>query len=716
MFFKVKKKINVWDRLTPEERIYKFSELLDKSIDNVDVIDMNETYTYYKKNYFNNYEIIELFYTNYNKISDDKKINYLLKINKNIIPVISTKNLLKTKLLRIDKYTSIFNGNMVYKDIGKLNIASLLIPNTYINNYIIPIDNYDNISISRLNNIIDKYKYDIILQNYKYTPHEFNYMSYYKKGVNTEEINNYINTKFSYNISIPILDKIKKQKIDYTLDDNFIGRSNINVNKEYDIQSFDNKMIVYDNTVIYRNILRIFKLSVLQNTENLSSRLGITKFIYDIDNIRSTIISLFQEDKSKIISQLIVSMDKAITILSIFISIYIHNLNGIISIDIKHDNYKEYKKSKYYNSLIKSRNTQKHDYKKYFLLYLMEILYKEEYFILKNNNIKMELLFNINNNVNNINKLKFIVTETKSIYTNKSNIEKIINTISYSKIDIKSLQNYKNIKHIIETKDVTDINIKKFYDRDALFKINSRRSKYIDVFKTSNSKYNIEYTKIKKFDIPLHKDNSLNNSPNSGNTHKLINKLKKYIEIKYNMQVIIDNLGFFNKRYEDQGRENKDQFLYYKNTLLNTMKKEWIFMKKLDDSDKNIIEIYNDYIINVKTAKEIYKSINYYSTLFNTMDISETSVEREKIKLMEIRDERMNIYYNLTPEEKLELDKLIFGSEEWNNEIDNKLEIDEYINSIDAERNLKKIDTESNYIYSGNNPDDDEWNYDFGDV
>ena len=40
-----------------------------------------------------------------------------------------------------------------------------------------------------------------------------------------------------------------------------------------------------------------------------------------------------------------------------------------------------------------------------------------------------------------------------------------------------------------------------------------------------------------------------------------------------------------------------------------------------------------------------------------------------------MREERINIYYNLTPEEKLEIDKFDFASDEWNTEISLRAEL-----------------------------------------
>ena len=109
-------------------------------------------------------------------------------------------------------------------------------------------------------------------------------------------------------------------------------------------------------------------------------------------------------------------------------------------------------------------------------------------------------------------------------------------------------------------------------------------------------------------------------------------------------------------------------------TILDT----WNINHMIYHKSSDLFKVLHEYIKNKKTSDEVYEFLNEQLSFYQNYDISRKSHEIEQMKLSDLYEERINVYYNLTPEEKMEIDKYDWRSDDW-------------INVIDAKKELKNI-------------------------
>jgi hypothetical protein len=160
------------------------------------------------------------------------------------------------------------------------------------------------------------------------------------------------------------------------------------------------------------------------------------------------------------------------------------------------------------------------------------------------------------------------------------------------------------------------------------------------------------------------------------------------------------------KKYEESGKSKK----YYdlQNHYRYTMMMEWFVIHGSIAEMKNNDTLYivlDRYVINRNSAKEVYEFLS--NNIYQHFDITKTSLEADRLRERELREFRIDIYYNLTPKEKIEVDIHDFGSDEWNSIIDGRVDVylDPY-EILDLEENTEKKDIHPEV-------NDEGWNDDF---
>jgi len=135
--------------------------------------------------------------------------------------------------------------------------------------------------------------------------------------------------------------------------------------------------------------------------------------------------------------------------------------------------------------------------------------------------------------------------------------------------------------------------------------------------------------------------------------------IKNYINscnINFTLKCI-KNYGMLLERMIDEPNKNYKQFAnFYKNTV---SLQHWCIKYKLYDINIPKNELFStilntNQITKKNIANFIYKKIFHY----NQYDITDSYLENEKLRIETLTHMRFMAYFNLTPEEKIQIDKL----------------------------------------------------------
>ncbi len=403
----------------------------------------------------------------------------------------------------------------------------------------------------------------------------------------------------------------------------------IKENKIYDKTLFERTAVIRDNVEFISKII-YFKTS---NSFKKLSLFDDDELCYTCSKIKNLV-----KYKSDIIPVIIMLVEK----------LY---LKKTIYIDTSSEFYKKYKKKHKNDFSI-------YDIYKNYTIYVSSQLFDIDktinYHTIIDKTIKTLKILNQINYIHNDKDFNNLI-----IFNTSNDLQKTYaNTDSYENIkfdDKKNSQLTRNIKlKIYPLKDI-DINYnKELYDNNE---INSYKQFTFDkkVYKKTNIICNIN-----------HKD-----------IIKLIEKISSYKDVSYIFNDI-KNIGVFKHK-----STNKE----FQNLILESYKKEWLIYHSYQ-SDLNIWKLLDNYIKDRNTSDEVLNFINYMVEFSQYSDIDLNKIEKQKLRELELKEDRINIYYHMTPDEKLDMDRYNFGSEEWNTRIDAlKLQ-------IFGEKNNQELDNE----------------------
>lgn len=627
------KKYNNWIRLTYEEKLLKFSHILKQPVTDDDVVNITlaESENKLKPDPF--------------QLSDIGKFNYMLDNTRSLIPMISTTFTDISIEMFINNPTIVYENGHFYRTSGSVNLVGMIIPPTlYTDQNMIDASEYEMIKNKPINFIFDKLKYQFIYHNL---------YQYYNLHTPIIDIQKY---------DAGIIDIIRKDymviKSDKKLENNdtniiVLAIDNSLYEKEYDDSLYDEYLISSRNPEYFHIIINLFSLNIFTNQNVLTPVVVMNSLIDMATNVKGELIGKLGNTTDEHANKILTILDSALDYLTIFIVFYKKLKDGVINFDRDHKLYNSYKKHvKVVQTLMK--------FKQDLLIYVYESLFPNEYKLLKRNKIKIQILMNyIVDNYLNISKLPTKITTNILLgdFRNKYKVSKIMydDPSVLDEIDKKHkspLYKQYNIKPLLHEINynvdniVIDVNLKKL------------KIKKVKMLKSGVAKkYDIT------FDIV-------------GESMKLYEKIKKYI-FKISREFLNDlrGLGFMNNRFVDDTIKGitKDEYLSRQFHILNDMLREWNMRHDMN-SGKNLYDVLNLYIKNDKDAKEVYEYLRKHIDMYKLIDVSDKSIEYDKIQQQELNENRINVYYNLTPDEKLAIDKFTAWSDEWKEELDARLE------------------------------------------
>lgn len=324
--------------------------------------------------------------------------------------------------------------------------------------------------------------------------------------------------------------------------------------------------------------------------------------------------------------------------------------------------------------------------KREYMKYVFEIFNPDEYNILIANRFDIDnaigMLFSIIQDTGEKKRSNVLTRNKILIYSETFDASKLLNLFyGETSVDKRLLEIYEksfNTNSYIEVPT---------YDNHRLYYVlyhvlNKKSLEYVDpsilggpTFKNKKKVHLTEYVS-KEYNILM--------LPKTDEIFTLVEKLRTYIDtIPFGLEEKILSLGLMREKYEDEikyGNIDKEghlnEYLSMQKYILDVILREWNFSHRNLQNKDSLMDTLSKYITNRKTAREVFdfldKQIKYYSNY----DISKSSVEKEKIELQELRDMRMNVFYNLTPNEKMELNKYEFGTDDWNRKLDSMMDQD----------------------------------------
>ena len=180
-------------------------------------------------------------------------------------------------------------------------------------------------------------------------------------------------------------------------------------------------------------------------------------------------------------------------------------------------------------------------------------------------------------------------------------------------------------------------------------------SKYIDIILKSpfksilrkGSKFVLIKPLLDKFDRrPLYIEDA-------NNIFELVSKLRLYLsatKVDRRYEKKLSDLGFLTTVHEE--RPNMESFKDLQNYFKTIALKEWMILNKTMDKYSEadtLYDVLNSHITNKETATSVYKFLDSKLSFYKRFDISEESVEKEKMIVKELREHRINVYYMLSP-------------------------------------------------------------------
>jgi hypothetical protein len=691
--YKVHRVINRWSRLSYDDRSQKFSSIYEMPIDDINIIFINDTYTKYNKTYFKKYKIYKnLVASRKEKLSVNFIINTILFTYPISIPMI--EDIAKPDNIEIH-----------------INIRKLVY----------------NISNE---NLYNKYVDDMKFNECKVYPEKYE--------TQEESSNIHILRPIMFDVSIKAKRKVKigeEQKFIHKID-----TGGVNYDKEYDYTLFDDNMVYSDNIHYFHEIHNIISTNVFLNTRIINYQPAIQNFINDVINIKHEIIRSISSNirsRSSIDNRLLNILDTGFDILSIFImffiKIYLMMISKVrdrIRINTEHDIYMKFR------SEISKKKMDNYGYIRDYIIYVFSILYTKDYNLFETNGFKMNMLFNFiyskykDRDIDRIQKL--VIDKNRIIMSNASRDlrDYNISRIFYEK---------KEIEVIRKITDYIDECNKSFKGKNMncktpfhINRLSYRKPKYVigDIIDKYVYEKKIDKDILKKgikreitkrlLGIPIKYIGAY--EENKEYILSVVSKLRLYIDssalLNYEKKIL--GIGFLGDKYNDEikGMKKEDikllrfKYINLQKHFRKIMLKEWLVyhkQMKIYKDDLTLFKVLDDYIEDKETATTVYEFLEDFMWFYKNFDISKISVEKERMRIQELREFRINIYYNLTPEEKLTIDKFDFGSDEWNQEVDSRSEI------LIPDQNLESMEyTEySDYKpWDEGDPDDEGWNTD----
>lgn len=383
--------------------------------------------------------------------------------------------------------------------------------------------------------------------------------------------------------------------------------------------------------------------------------IGFITSVSAITEIKDTIVRYINDD----------DVYSSIENLAIIIYIYINIMHGLMKINTTSMTYIDWKNEK----------DVKNDYIMSYCVYLMKKIYENDYTILTSNKYKIENL------------VKYILNIYNSIMSH--DIPESLKKDGYIFINaIDPIKLHGIFEYKVGKLQVQDIKPYYVQLRSFVYKnINHGEINYEKFPFITTERYNDNIDMIDDIKIHEYKEKII----------YVIDKLGQHIQ-KIDKTGII-NLGFLQDKFNTEGNGDISSYESIQQYLVNIVGIEWMTFHKAIKAD-NFIDNMLKFIVNIDTANEVNNFLNKKIEFINAMDVSQTSLQQEKINKQLQQQERINIYYNLTPEEKIEIDRFKFGSDEWNDQIEKRGQRIEIPTIVETEEtttdsmNLEDIDDE----------------------
>lgn len=669
---RVHKKVSNWKNISDDERISKLKNLMSAGASasasasigtgsNI-VEELNNTFNDYIKNIKPTNTIIHNYLTNYNKYTVHKLFEIMLKIDKTIIPHISDVSTVDSIYInihqhRIVKYKEkyiIWSGNAnitgvyayVMDDINRIIKHNSLSYKSPLYGYIyIPITSSGiKYFVSILNEVV---KYNTLsLKSYldfspitrKFDPKFTEYKDILKFYLPYVKDSIYY---FPVKKSMPKMNNIDTKYVDD-------GISEF-VKIVYEESTYDDNTTLYDNKLYFHSINKILNLDIIKNSGEYRTQENIRYIINELQNYVD-IIQLH-------VKGLMVDLN-SIIIIAIGGWLLMGIIDNTITIDIDSIYYSSYKVK-----VMQSRGTV-FEYKRNLCTHIIKSIYPSEIRHLLQNYKKMK-----------IGKLleliwKYEISRRSKIFSTSIQKNKlIINNKDLPNTNLVDIYRHKTQKDIVHYKYILDTNTT---DRVVSIKIGHGNIGIISEYTEYPSI--VHHTRIgkitKRRTIPrspkLTKLDTILIHTYRVDKNKLINKLKLFLPIKKitpHFIQSINSFGYLKNRYTDEIKYGKNDPTTHRKKyeilakyFMDISISEWITI--LTNKSDNIFRLLTQYTHDTSTANEVWKWLKDKLIMFKSLDISELSIESEKIKEQEKQDERWRIKFNLNPTEKLEVDKI----------------------------------------------------------
>jgi hypothetical protein len=675
---KIRKKFDRWNRLSNDERKLKLSELYDKPIDDNMITYLSELYEKYLLHFYHDFESYDKLIKGIETNNNNYTFNILIETYPLIIPVIDRISSIDNIEISMSSLHTVYDkDNDIFRKVsGIIYISGILIPkgDKYISDVNF-IKSYAYVYIMNhqtfIRDIYEILKCEIIYKNITSAINDTLPVVKIVKHYESLPVVD-INTYYANRSDISSYNILNDIKVDNTADEDAKGFEHKEIsfeqNKEYEVDPFSSTNVIVDDRTHLHNIIVVLNSNIFYNVKDIDNMYEINKLISIVDVIKlqlnQYIVGLDDETYS-ILYNVFAPLALLIVLLIKVLTLNEYRINTYSNVYMKFKN----------NSQVKSIN--KYGYVKQYLIYIFSTLFDEDFKIMIDNKIKIDKIIDsvykeYKRNAESISHdVKQIITENKIIAPIRGEVSiKLLKMLSggkYSLYDIASTSTQPYVH-------ISDRNVKyKYY----VEKYVDKKVYYDQLYTGPASKLDKRYNLIKHGKIIFSTMMDTNNSKT--HIYNILNKLKTKIHDKdiTKQSKKIDNIGYLIKR-QTEDKLNIIDTTEYKMYMLEVMKKEWNMIHGVMDKYDNNIDIYeilDDYIKDTETAEDVYDFINHYINMTKYFDISLTSIDNKRIMDQELREERINVYYNLTPEEKLEIDKFDFGSDEWNTEISLRAEL-----------------------------------------
>ena len=652
---RVRRLPQTWSRMSTVERHQKIQNIVK---DPIDTLLFNKSYESYLKKYIKQDHSINNLLNEYEFSEGEigknlsKKLRFFLNSSKLAIPIIEStsrkKNVYITILTQRQCYD--LDHNRVINYTGETNLVGMFLPKVekvsetleMLNDgMVLPISNFDKILVNGLiGSFIDK----LIMKT------KFNFV--------------YPDLIYSDPVSPKLINQIvKKENLEFVLHEkaykpdlttSFVIKKNIKLQgydslaeKKYDSghQFFDDAGLT-DNTEIYYKLKNILNSDVFSNSVDFNNSRALS---FEINTVQQ-IESVFREKLDSLNFR--ANLDElSIQLLIVPIGVWItlKLIKKSLAINIDSDYYKTFS----------GIETTTYKYRIEYVVHVLSRIFTTD---LK----KIRSSFKGLNLIEIILWLsrKFLVKTSKKIFTKKKIVMERSDTAIF---DIGSLFRRENFaRALIEPKNRKIIEIDKKYDF-----IGWIRPKKTYVFKSEKINYEIitDENIIKRKNIKLGSKKIVRWVMPSFSNKKInicIELLRNYVVLKKKFIESLSNFGMLIKKYNDEIKnlmniresDHYNQYQSLRKYLTYISAIEWQLINKIEIRHGDLWNLLIQFSKNTSKVKKVIKFLNKKIKFFSNLDISEFSVQNTKLNEIEDREQRFNIYFNMTPEEKLRFDSI----------------------------------------------------------